>query len=89
MRARGHADLLGALRERLVSGRQPGEVVAHRGEDALALEVAVVVEEEVDDELRLLDEDAERADLFPQGAERGSLWWRAIAGHVQQLGKCS
>ena len=46
-------DLLGALRERLVGGCQPGEVVAHRGVDAFALEVAVVVEEEVDDELRI------------------------------------
>ena len=52
-------DLLGALRERLVGGCQPGEVVAHRGVDAFALEVAVVVEEEVDDELRVAHEHAE------------------------------
>ena len=52
-------DLLGALRERLVGGCQPGEVVAHRGVDAFALEVAVVVEEEVDDELRVAHEHAQ------------------------------
>ena len=52
-------DLLGALRERLVGGCQPREVVAHRGVDAFALEVAVVVEEEVDDELRVAHEHAQ------------------------------
>ena len=54
--------LVARLGEALARERHPREHVAHGGEDAAPLEVAVVVEEEVDDELRLADEHAERLD---------------------------
>ena len=54
MANRSRSCLLRCLRERLVGERQAREVVAHGSEDALALQVAVVVEEEVDDELRIV-----------------------------------